>query len=131
MTRYTSTYSSFVARLGEVELLRRDAQKKERVDPVSKSDEINALCRGSVVLLSSHVEAYIKDLGELALEAFYNKSVNRSKFSARFFYHISKDMLDEIQDTSDPEKIATKVFSFLGSDFDYWSKTIGQKRVHL
>lgn len=123
MTRYTSSYGSFVARLDEVELLQRDAEKKERVDPVSKGDEINALCRGSVVLLSSHVEAYVKEVGELALGSFYTKCVTRSGFSSRFFYHISKDILNELKNTSDHDKIADKVFSFLESDLDFWSKT--------
>ena len=123
MARYTSSYGSFVARLGEVELLRRDAEKKERDDPVNKRDEINALCRGSIVLLSSHVEAYVKEVGELALGYFYIKSVSRAGFSSRFFYHISKDLLDQIKDTSDHDKIAEKVFSFLESDYEFWSKT--------
>ncbi|NQV47115.1 MAG: hypothetical protein HQ504_04965 [Rhodospirillaceae bacterium] len=123
MARYTSSYGSFVTRLEEVELLRKAAAKKELVDPVGMRDEINALCRGSIVLLSSHVEAYIKEVGELALESFQIKNVNRSKFLSRFFYHISKDILDDIKDTSDPDKIANKIFHFLGSDSNYWSKT--------
>lgn len=123
MARYTSSYSSFVTRLNEVKVLRKSAEKKVRINPVRMRDEINALCRGSIVLLSSHVEAYIKEVGELALDAFYNKSVTRSKFSPRFFYYISKDTLDELKDTSEPDKIANKVFSFLKSDFDFWSKT--------
>ena len=67
MSRYTPVYSSFCTRLDEVETLRQFALIREREDPIGLRREINALCRGSVVLLSSHVEAYIKELGELAV----------------------------------------------------------------
>lgn len=122
MGRYTSAYSSFVLRLDEVETLRKFALIKERENPVEMRSDINALCRGSVVLLSSHLEAYIKELGELALESLYTKSVSRDKLSTRFFYHISKNILDELKDTSDPNKIADKVFEFIDLDTAYWCK---------
>lgn len=122
MSRYTTSYGDFLGRLAEVDLLRRSAAKKERSDPIGMRNEINALCRGSIVLLSSHVEAYIKELGETALEAFYHKAVDRNDMSLRTFYHISKDVIDEIKDTSDHTKLAEKVFDFITSDIPYWSK---------
>ena len=61
---YTSSYSAFLARLDEVELLVRFAAQKERVDAVTMRAEINALCRGAVILLSSHVEANVKELAK-------------------------------------------------------------------
>jgi hypothetical protein len=123
MARFTSAYSSFVRRLDEVEALRRLALEKERDDPIRHSDQINALCRGAVVLLSSHLEAYVKELGELALESLFIKGVSRSDISSQFFYHISKGYINEIKDTSDPSKIADKVFLFVQNDLDYWSRT--------
>jgi hypothetical protein len=108
--------------MGEVELLCRFALKKERQDPVNLRDEINALCRGAIVLLSSHLEAFIKELGELSLDSLYTKSISRSQIAYRFFYHISKNIIDEIQDTSDPDKKAEKIFSFIDNDITYWSK---------
>ncbi|MCG7952392.1 MAG: MAE_28990/MAE_18760 family HEPN-like nuclease [Candidatus Thiodiazotropha endolucinida] len=123
MARYTTAYSAFVARLNEVETLRRYAAGEERTNPVGRRNEINALCRGAVVLLSGHLEAYIKKLGETALDSMTAKNVPRTNISQRLYYHISKDLLNEIQDTADPEKIAGKVFSFLDSDLEYWSKT--------
>jgi hypothetical protein len=122
MARYTSTYCSFISRLDEVTLLTKFASQKEIKDPVGLRREIDALCRGSVVLLSAHLEAYIKELGELALTSLHSNSVSRSKIDLRIYYHISKDVLDEIKETDDPLKLAGKVFDFLGNDSPYWSK---------
>ena len=123
MARYTTAYSSFVERLGEVERLRMFASSKEKQDPVKYRLDISALCRGAVILLSGHLEAYIKELGELAIDSLYQKSVPREKLCARFFYHISKDCIDEIKDTSDPNSLGEKVFNFLSNDLQFWSRS--------
>ncbi len=123
MARYTTAYSSFVQRIDEVEILRRAAAKKERQDAVTHRNEISALSRGSIVLLSSHLEAYIKELGELAIDSLIPNNIDRSKIPETFFFHLSKDFIEEIKDTSDPKKIATKVFDFLDSDSSIWSKS--------
>lgn len=123
MARYTLAYSSFVSRLDEINVLLRLASEKERLDPVALRREINALCRGAVVLLCSHLEAYVKEIGELALDTMHTKRVPRENVGMRFYYHISKNILDEIRDTSDPEKIAIKVFDFLQTDLSYWSQS--------
>jgi hypothetical protein len=122
MPRYTSAYSSFVARLGEVELLRRFAATKEKSDALGLRSEINALCRGGVVLLCGHLEAFIKELGEVALDSIHSKKVPRAEVASRLYYHISKNVLDEIQDTSDADKVADKIFAFISSDLPYWSR---------
>ena len=44
------------------------------------------------------------------------------KFASRVYYHISKDRLDDIRSTLDPEKAAMKVFAFIDNDLEYWSK---------
>jgi len=120
MARYTSAYSSFISRLDEVEVLRTFAFLKERSDPVGLRGEIRALCRGSIVLLSSHLEAYIKELGELALERLHIKAVPREILSSQFFYHLSKDTIVEIKDTTEPNKCADKIFYFLRNDNLLW-----------
>lgn len=107
--------------MDEVALLQRSAANLERADPISNSEQINALCRGAVVLLSSHLEAFIKELGELLLERIFSKGVDRSKFDNRIFYHVSKDHLDNIKDTADHEAIVKAVFRFIGNDYEYWS----------
>ncbi|MGH2507895.1 MAG: MAE_28990/MAE_18760 family HEPN-like nuclease [Ktedonobacteraceae bacterium] len=123
MARYTLAYSSFVSRMDEVTLLQSSAAKLERADPISNSEQINALCRGAVVLLSSHLEAFIKELGELLVERLFTKGVDRSKFDSRIFYHVSKEHLDNIKDTADHEAIVRAIFRFIGDDYEYWSTT--------
>ena len=122
MTRYTKAYSAFTKGLAEVETLCHIASLREKRDPIGLKEEINALSRSSIVLLSSRLEAYVKELGGIALDSLYEKSVPREKMPSQFYYHISKDKLDEIQDTSDPEKIARKVFLFIERDLPYWSR---------
>jgi RiboL-PSP-HEPN len=122
MASYTSAYSSFIRRLDEVELLRRFASEREKTDAIRFRKEINALCRGGIVLLCGHLEAFIKELGEVALDSMHSKKVARTQVASRLYYHISKNLLDEIQDTSDPERLADKVFAFIDSDLDFWSK---------
>jgi hypothetical protein len=123
MARYTSAYSSFVSRLTEVDLLRRFAATKEKADPVKMRHEINAFCRGAVVLLSAHLEAFIRELGEVALTNLHLRAVSRTGIASQFYYHISKDIINEIKDTSEHEKIAEKFFSFLQNDLPYWDRT--------
>jgi hypothetical protein len=81
------------------------------------------LCRGAIVLLSSHLEGFIKELGEIILERLETRGVTRSSLAPRFFFHLSKDILDEIKNTSEPESISNKVFTLLSRDFDLWSQT--------
>jgi RiboL-PSP-HEPN len=122
MGRYTNSYGQFLERLGEVHILRKSAAKKERENAIRHAKEIRALCRASVVLLSSHVEAFIKELGETALEAFFDKRISRSNVSAAIFYNISKDVIAELSASSESDKIAEKMFEFLDLDLGFWSK---------
>jgi RiboL-PSP-HEPN len=123
MARYTSAYSSFIIRLKEVDLLRREASIKERSDPVRLRNEISVFCRGAVVLLSAHLEAFIKELGEIVLTNLHLKAISRNRLAPQFYYHISKDIISDIKDTSEPDKIANKLFWFLQNDSLYWSQT--------
>jgi hypothetical protein len=123
MARYTPAYSSFVSRLKEVDLLRRFAATKEKTDPVKLRHEINAFCRGAVVLLSAHLEAFIRELGEIALTNLHLKAVPRNGLASQFFYHISKDIISDVKDTSDQGKIVEKLFLFIQSDLAYWDRT--------
>jgi hypothetical protein len=122
MPRYTSAYSSLLLRLKEVEVLRRSAAAKERDDPIKLRHDINAFCRAGIVLLCAHLEAYVKELGEVALTNIHARAVPRTMLASQFFYHLSKDLLDEVRDTSDPMKIAAKVFDFLQQDATYWGR---------
>ncbi len=123
MARYTPVYSDYVSRLDEVEVLRRLALDKEKRDPISDRGQINALCRGSIVLLCSHLEAFVRELGQLALDSFFEKKVDRANISNRLFYHISKERLDEIERTTDPTRKSDKVFDFLTEELPFWSRS--------
>ena len=123
MARYTKAYSSFTMRLDEVAILRRAAAARERHNPVSHGPEINALCRSSIVLLSAHLEAYVRELGEIALDSLVAKNVQRGSLVSRFYYHISQDLLREIRDAAEPERIGEKVFQFLARDAGLWSRS--------
>jgi hypothetical protein len=123
MARYTEAYSSFVRRLDEVEILRRLAAKKERSDPVGLRNEINAISRSAVVLLSSHLEGYIKELGELALNSLLTNGIDRSRMPNGFFYHISKEEIRKIKESNDADTMGEKIFDFLQSEHVHLSKS--------
>lgn len=123
MARYTTAYSSFVMRMDEVKTLTRLASEKERKDPINLRNEINALCRGAIVLLSGHLEAYIKELGELTLDSMHGKRITRDNIDSRLYYHISKNFIDELKDTNDPTRIALKLFDFIDRELCYWSRS--------
>lgn len=123
MARYTGAYSAFVERISEVEVLLRMASDFERTNPTDNSQKINALCRGSIVLLSSHIEGYVKEVGELTLTRIYDREICRSKVSNLISYHASRDIIAEIKDTSDSNKIAKKVVSLIDRDLMLWEQT--------
>lgn len=122
MARYTAAYSGLVTRLREVETLRQIAARRERQDAVRFRAEVNALSRGAVVLLCSHLEAFVRELGETALDSMYAKKVARTALASRLFYHLSRDLIDELEDTADPERKGEKIFAFIQSDIQFWSR---------
>jgi hypothetical protein len=124
MPRYTPVYGAFVARLDEVKLLRTKAATLNRTkNAVRHGAEISALCRASIVLLSSHIEAYVKELGEHTIDSIYKHKVSRSNIALLFFYHISKERIENIRSGSDPEKIASSTRTFIESDSELWNTT--------
>lgn len=124
MSKYTKIYSKFLLRLAEVRLLRQRARALERRKNAFKHDaEINAFCRSAVVLLSSHIEGYIEELGEHTLDKIYNKRVCRSKFSPLIFYYTSQKNIKNIRNTQDYEKITETIFDFINTEGDMWKKT--------
>lgn len=121
MSRFTAVYAEFAQRLGEVDILRKQAAKLERSQQSFRhGPEISALCRGAVVLLSSHVEAYVKELGEHTLDSLHSKSVCRSKLAPQFFYHISQEAIGSIRDASQPAAIAQHIQSFVNIEAPFW-----------
>lgn len=123
MARYTTAYSALIIRLVEVEILLKMARRLERVSAIENADKVSALCRGAVVLLSSHLEGYTKEVGELTLSKVYEKNVCRSKISNLVSYHASRDIISEIKDTTDSGKLATKIVDLINRDISLWEQT--------
>lgn len=123
MARYTIAYSNFLKGLTEINLLLKLAQQYEKQDPIRLTPTINVLCRSAIVLLSSHLELFIKELGQLALDRFHTKRISRNCLSSQFYYHISKKTIQEIKKMEDHGKIAEKIFEFLLNDLPFWERT--------
>ena len=121
MSKFTIIYSDFSARVNEVTLLRKKAAKLERSkDALLHGPEISALCRASVVLLSSHIEAYIKELGEHTLDCAHKQLVPRDNIAPQFFYYISRERIEGIRSSSNPDSIANHVQSLFDTDGQFW-----------
>ncbi len=124
MPRYTGAYSGFLKRIPEVIDLQKFAEKSSgsgRLDDVPKA---SALCRSGVVLLSSHIEGYIEDLGEIALERIYTRRLKKAELSSSFLYFCSKDIISQIKGTGDSRTIAKKIKQLFQRDWDIWGDGI-------
>lgn len=125
MPRHTVAYSEFIERLQEVSILRKKARRLEMSrHSFSFGFEIRALCRASVVLLSGHIEAYVKELGELTLDNLHSRGFPREKVAKSFFYYVSKGRIDAIRESVQPEVISTKVQEFVSADLAFWSDPV-------
>lgn len=122
MSKYTEAYSGFLHRLSEIDAINRVAvQHTKQLGKKNDALTANALCRANIVLLSSHLEGYIEDLAEIILDRIFHKSMQKSKLAQRFLYYFSKDLLDRLNDTNDPDRIATKMKELIHRDADIWS----------
>ena len=121
MPRYSPIYSDFVERIKEVDKIATTARRYERIKPFgSQSEIVSALCRGGVVLLSSHIEGYISDLNEAILDTLVEKQIPIEKLATGFRYYLSKDIVDEISDTSEPAAITKKLKHLHKRDTHIW-----------
>jgi len=96
------------------------AKELEATDAVGNAEKTRAVCRGAIVLLCSHIEGYIKELGELTLAQLYEREICRSKIPHLVAYHVSKDLVSSIKDTSDTTRLATQLFDLINRDLPYW-----------
>lgn len=122
MPRYTVAYSDFIRRLEEVETLLRRAQEASRYPATAGNISfVNALCRSGVILLSSHIEGYVKDLGEIAVERIALRQLPKAKLGGGFRYYFSRDLINEIKNTREPSQIASKLDALFSRDGHIWS----------
>ena len=79
------------------------------------------------MLLCGHLEAFVEELGAAALESFETKQVSRTPTVpvSRFYYHLSREIIEDIRNTKDQDRLADKIFDFLASDLPLWSPRSG------
>lgn len=122
MPRYTAAYSGFILRLKEVETIWRTARyASEQPLTPSNIELINALCRSGVVLLSSHIEGYVEDLGQIALDRIESLQLPKKRLGPQFRYYLSRDLINEIRQTTNPAQVASKVDQLFVRDGHIWS----------
>jgi len=122
MARYTTAYSNLLLRLEEISLTRRLARHVTSYQPVPVAvPQVNALCRGGVVLLSSHIEGYVEEIAETAIDRIGSRSIAKSKVAQGFKYHLSRDLIKSIKQSSDPERISSHIDSLFRRDMHIWN----------
>ena len=121
MARYTEAYSGFVSRVPEVDALYNLANEHIRsVGPLKSAGIVRVMCRSGVVLLSSHIEGYVDDLAEVILRRIVKNKTPKQNLASRFRYHFTKDLINELRETKDPDKIASKIEALFRRDSDIW-----------
>jgi len=81
---------------------------------------IDALCRSGVVLLSSHIQGYVENLAEVALDRIANQQLKKSQMGSGFRYFLSYDLIKQIQGTKDPSKLTQQIESLFIRDAHVW-----------
>ena len=121
MPRYTPAYSNLSRSLHEIDAIIAMASATTK-RPMTQSNlmRTNALCRGGIVLLYSHLEGYIKGLAQIAISHIAQKEIPKSALSPGLRYYLSRDLIDELRAASDPLVIASKVDAFLARDAHIW-----------
>jgi len=109
MPRYTAPYTKLVLRLSEINTICNLATRLEKETPIGKwQDEVEAMCRGGVVLLSSHLEGYITDLNSVILTAISNPHIPLNSFPDELIFHQVRDIFEQLKNTNDKTKIGQK-----------------------
>ena len=115
MPRYSSAYSDLIDRLVEINSIVSMAQNIERRGGTHRNiTRVNALCRGGIVLLSSHLEGYIEDLGTLVVGRIGENAIAKSVLSESFRFYLSRDLINEITEASIGSNQHSKVLGLGG-----------------
>lgn len=121
MSRFTSAYSGLITRFQEVETLLKLAMQVRNKPPLPANIVcMNALCRSGVVLLSSHIEGYIEDLGEIALDRIVQRRIPKSNLGSGFRYYLSRDIILDIKNTAEPTQVVVHIEKLLQRDQHIW-----------
>lgn len=121
MARYSAAYLKFIERLNEIEMLGRIARRNDLGCSAKNILAANALCRSAIVLLTSHIEGYVEDLCEIALEKIVIKEMKKCELGESFQYYCSKDIIKSIQSSDQAVKITGHIKELFKRDDDIWS----------
>lgn len=119
MPRYTAAYSNFLECTKEIKLLIKTAKSFGIKNP----DTVNALCRGSVVLLCSHLEGYMEEIATIITERISAQKIKKNIIGDAFKYHNSKDFLSTIEETQNPNAKAQRLLALMQRDDHIWDST--------
>ena len=122
MAKYSSAYSDLISRMKEIHAIVSMGRAFARPTP-SNLDKTSALGRAGVVLLCSHIEGYIETLGNLAIARIAGNSVPKASMAREFRYHLSRDLIEEINKSPDPDKIAEKIDGLMRRDLSIWDNS--------
>ncbi len=81
------------------------------------------MSRAGIVLLCSHLEGYIEALGRIAVVQLAERSIAKNSIARKFRYYLSRDLINEIKDTSDEERLALKVENLVRRDIHIWDSS--------
>ena len=124
MGRYSSSYSEFCTALKEVnriyllsKKMERELEKSKRVrsykspfgDKSLLTENMNALCRAAAVLLSGHIEGYVKSLLDIICFNVITQDVDGEEYSEETEFHAIEDLFDGLRKTRDAVKIVRKL----------------------
>lgn len=112
MAALSPAYRRFESRLDEVSHLRKLSQKYNtfsRIVGIERDAHVNILTRSSIVLLSSHIQGFIEDLGDLVVERIVLDSVSANRVPDSLRFHATKTKLKEIQQKTDGTAIVASI----------------------
>ena len=89
----------------------------------SSQTQVNALCKSGVVLLSSHIEGYIEELGRDAITSIVDKGITKNEIPRAFRYYLSRDIIRRVRDSQSPDTISSAVIALFERDSHIWDRT--------
>jgi len=124
MPQFTSAYSGLVRRYDEIDAIQRMARRLSGLAPTRTTlAQIDALCRGGVVLLSSHIEGYFEDLTGEALDRIHKRRLPKAVLGKPFKYYMSQDLIRAVRNAGSPATMVTKLEEMLHRDEHVWGNS--------
>ena len=122
MARYTEAYCLFTNDLKNIEhCLTLTARWSIDFRNPNFANINNTLCRASIVLLSSAMERYVKELAAIVLERVSQRRVTKRKLPDDFRYYLSADIVHGLNQSQDPRTMSKKIVSLFQRDSGIWS----------